>query len=142
MLNRSQDWPEKLARCLQASAARPFAWGLHDCALAAADAIAAQTGVDLAVELRGRYDDLAGAAAVIRDFAGGGLEQLVEKQMAAHAAPEIPVKLARRGDLVLFDGGQGATLGIVGMDGRVASVGIDGSARLRLAACRRAWRIG
>jgi hypothetical protein len=140
---RLRNWPKLLAAHLKASAGRPFAWGAVDCGLAAADAIQAMTGKDPAAELRGRYSTADGATEALLAFAGGGIEAAAEKIAAQQGWSEIPIKFAGRGDLVLFDSQDGATLGIVGMDGIHAhSTGPKGAVRIPiLGCCRRAWRV-
>jgi hypothetical protein len=142
-MKRYTDWTKRLTAHLGTLVGKPFAWGSHDCALAAADAIVVMTGVDLAAEFRGKYTDQASAAAVIKNFAGGGLEELVVKVTAAHGMKEVGPRLAQRGDLVLFQGDQGASLGIVHMNGtRACSVGPKGMVWVCTLNCKRAWRVG
>lgn len=52
---RLTDWRSRLTRYFTEVARRPLAYGQHDCALFAAGAVEAMTGVDLAAEFRGRY---------------------------------------------------------------------------------------
>lgn len=56
-MTRVEDWPERLAAFIEQRRKMPFAWGSNDCALFAADAVCAITGVDLGEPFRGRYDD-------------------------------------------------------------------------------------
>lgn len=58
VLKRYPDWASRLARYLAMVARAPFAPGTLDCAIFAAGAIEAQTGVDLAEGWRGRYTTL------------------------------------------------------------------------------------
>lgn len=99
------DWPQRVATTLEAARERPFVWGEFDCCLFAADVIAAQTGTDLAKELRGRYRTELGAARVLKK--AGGIEALLD----AHFS-RVPPGMAQRGDVLLFDGEQGPTLGV------------------------------
>lgn len=55
---RLSDWRPRLVAYVEAVRARPFAYGSHDCALFAAGAVLAMTGVDLAADFRGRYTSL------------------------------------------------------------------------------------
>lgn len=93
---RHHDWPERLADFVRARRKTPFAWGANDCALFAADAVHAITGVDPAAECRG-YSDEREALRIIKD--AGGMRGLV-------SLPEKPVGMAQRGDVViaLIDG--------------------------------------
>jgi hypothetical protein len=145
-LVRFADWPQRLSAHLHASRDAKFVWGQHDCALAAADAILAMTGVDIAAPLRGTYTSSGAAAIAMRNYSGAGLEAVTEKITTANAMPEIPVKLAQRGDLVLFDTvfdpPAGPALGIASLDGvSVLSTSPSGLVRIRLLSCRRAWRV-
>lgn len=141
-MKRLQGWPELLGAFLESRNAEPFAWGGNDCALFACDAVFAMTGVDMAVEFRGTYNTLAGATRAIRKFAGGGLDQLADKIAMQLEVAEIKPLLAQRGDVVIFDTEQGATLGVVGLHGYLAhSVGPQGAVAVPVSACRRAWRI-
>jgi hypothetical protein len=149
MMKRFPDWPKRLNAHLETVRDKPFAWGEHDCALAAAGAIQAMTGVDIAAPLRGKYSSAGTAVVAMRDFAGGSLEQVIEKIAQDRKMPEIKSKMAQRGDLVLLDGellrfedDQGAAVAIVGMNGAVAhAVGPKGAVVIPLAAWHRAWRV-
>lgn len=55
---RLADWRPRLVAYVEAVRARPFGYGSHDCALFAAGAVQAMTGVDLAADFRGRYTSL------------------------------------------------------------------------------------
>ena len=97
------------------------------------------TGTDIAAEFRGKYSDEATAAAVIKAYAGGGLEELTVKVAVAHGMKEVSPKLAQRGDLVLFETALGATLGIVHLNGqRACSVGLKGIVWVCTLNCKRA----
>lgn len=140
-LERFEDWPSRLARFVESARGRKFAWGSHDCALFAADAIIAMTGEDLAFGLRGRYATQMGAAKALKRFAGGGLEETAEKIAAKWELQECPPLRAQRGDGVLFDGEAGPTLAVCVGEKLAAPSLNDGLAFLPLAVGRRAWRI-
>lgn len=55
------DWDRRMVTWLRAAIQTPFAWGQFDCALAAADAVKAQTGLDIARHWRGQYQCQLGA---------------------------------------------------------------------------------
>ena len=151
-LIRLRDWEERLAAYFAGTATTPFIWGRNDCALWSCNGIFAETGIDpsapFKTEKRYRYKTARGAAGAMRRFAGGGLLEVAEKIAAEFAAPACPgLFYAQRGDLVLFDGAVGPTLGLVALDGlQVYSAGPEGrfSQRLRDLAKApdvRAWRI-
>ena len=60
---------------------KPFAWGIRDCCLWAADAVYAVTLRDMACDIRGSYWSARQAARVLRDR--GGLEAMVTQRMGA-----------------------------------------------------------
>lgn len=158
-LSRYRDWEARLDAYFRATAERAFVWGGNDCALWACAGIAAETGIDpsapFRTERRLYYTTDRGAARAMKRFAGGGLAEVAEKIAAEHGAPEVPPTYAGRGDLVLFVGGLGPTLGLVALNGvEVFSAGPEGRFRQLLRELRprqrlaegppgaRAWRIG
>ena len=52
---RFEDWDSRLVTWLRDAIQTPFIWGQFDCALAAADAVYVQTGLDVAQHWRGQY---------------------------------------------------------------------------------------
>jgi hypothetical protein len=137
-MQRFNDWPDRLAAHIASAREAEFRWGSFDCALFAAGAIHAMTGVDLAADFRGKYSDEAGARALFStalDHASGML-------------PPVDLGFARRGDLVLVKNGSvlGGTnepgLAIVGLDGRRALAAAErGLVYMARANWLRAWRV-
>jgi hypothetical protein len=133
----------------------PFAWGSNDCALFAADAILAHTGIDIAADFRGKYSDEAGAFALIRSVTGAGTNPATAVgDVAAWCAQRFglvewaspdgkPLPLhAQRGDLVVMENGGVLIAGIVHLNGRhLVSMAESGPVRLPLSAARRAWKV-
>ena len=107
-MQRYADWQARLHVYLASVARAPLAYGQHDCALFAADAICAMTGLDLAARYRGRYDSLA-----------GGLQLLVGDGFADHVAlaraqlAQGAIAMAMPGDVAVFETDQGSALGVV-----------------------------
>ena len=133
MMQRFDDWTDRLAAFLESRRAVPFAWGRNDCALFAADAVAAMTGQDPAAALRG-YSTAAEAAR--RMQAVGGLAALADAALGAQIDP----KLAFRGDIVMLALRDRECLGVV--DGaRIASPGEAGLLFLPRSAATLAWRV-
>lgn len=101
-LTRLPDWRPRLAAWLDACARRPYAPGTHDCALFAAGAVEAQTGIDFARAYRGAY----------RTVEAG--EALLGQDAAAYAAAILPERSAVldavEGDIAVI----GPVLGVVG----------------------------
>lgn len=105
-MSKLTNWPQLLAETIQAAKQRPFLWGETDCCLFAADCALAQTGRDPAASYRGRYKTALGASRLIKT--AGGLTAILDSQYA-----RIDPRLAQRGDLALFDGPYGETVGVV-----------------------------
>lgn len=108
MMQRRPDWHARLTGFLLDCAGRPYRPGRFDCAIFAAGAIEAMTGVDLAADWRGRYRTLRGGLRVLR--AEGYHDHLA---LAAAHFPAIPIALAQSGDLAVVDGPDGPALGVV-----------------------------
>jgi hypothetical protein len=93
-LTRVDGWPERLAEFLDRRQLMPFSWGLHDCALFAADAVKEITGVDVAEDLRGTYNSAEQALRILK--AKGGLRGIVSGRLPLYLSP----LQAHRGDVV------------------------------------------
>lgn len=106
---RRDDWYSRLSTYVEDVRRKPFAYGDHDCALFAAGAVLAMTGIDPAAGLRGKYKTL-----------GGGLRRLKKLGFANHAElaasmfEEIHPSHAHIGDIAAIDLSGGAiALGVV-----------------------------
>lgn len=116
-MRRRQDWASQMARVVLAHRRVPHVWGQTDCCRFAARVVDAMTGSGLELQLRELYDDEASAQALIRFH--GSLERAVT---ALLRQDPLGVR-ARRGDLVLIEGGD--AVGIC--DGQyVLAMGPDG----------------
>ncbi|QBY42144.1 hypothetical protein QE197_02460 [Arsenophonus nasoniae] len=104
---RHPDWATRLPDTLRAAMSRPFSWGEHDCCLFAADCVMAVCDFDPCSEIRGRYRSKAGALRVLKNKFGS-LQQGVSRFFNT-----IPVEQARRGYVVMFEGDEGLTLGVL-----------------------------
>lgn len=91
---RVPDWPARLSALVACAHRTPFAWGVRDCCLWAADAVQAMTGIDHAADLRGQYADEAGALLVLRRI--GGLRGAADR-----AGRRIRPAFAQEGDVGL-----------------------------------------
>lgn len=136
-VRRREDWPERLAEWVAGALRKPFAWGRHDCALAAADCVLAMTGEDLAAEYRGRYEDRAGALRALAEIAGGGVEEAAQKALGPALANPL---MAQRGDVAMVETAEGPALGIC-LGREIAVAGPDGLAMVEITAARKAWRV-
>lgn len=120
-MRRRPDWRIALHAAIEDHRREPFVWGERDCALFAADCVAAMTGEDLAAPFRGRYATPRGALRILRAAGHADLVALV----SARLDPLAPMR-AHAGDLVVFatEGPFGVSLGIV--QGERAAVRLDG----------------
>lgn len=116
-MQRHDNWPEALAGIIDARRNELFEWGRNDCALFAADAVLAMTGIDLAENLRG-YKSASGATRKIK--AAGGMRQLASSLTEKHPG------MAQRGDVVLVEIDGRETFGIVAGNAKWCAPGVDG----------------
>jgi hypothetical protein len=132
---RRGDWEQALASYLIECEGRPYAWGEHDCALFAAGAALAMTGVDPAAAFRGRYHSKRTAMAALRSIGAGTLKTTID----AIYAP-IGIGFAQRGDWALHEGAVGVVAGAFALF--VGDVDdLPGLIRVPRAAWRKAWRV-
>lgn len=96
---RADDWEDRLKTYLDRVSEDRFAWGEHDCAMFAAGAVRAMTGVDFGADLRGTYSTATSAKERLREIGDGTLL----KYMRRNFGEALPVSLAKRGDLVMRD---------------------------------------
>lgn len=143
MLIRFPDWPSRLETFLNTVVSQKFAYSRFDCCTFVADAIEAETGIDIAKLYRGRYSTRAEALKLGMDLAGAPTVQAIaEKQAERHGMPEIPVLSAARGDMVLLKRPRDYSLGLVAMDGRqVLIAGKFGWGPVPIDRACRAWRV-
>jgi hypothetical protein len=137
---RFEHWERRLAALIDAASRLPFEWGRADCCLFAADAVWALTQRDPAAAWRGTYMDESGAMAIVAR--AGGLDALVETGLSSIGiTPErIAPGFGQRGDVALFAGALGETLGVVEGAAIVARAP-DGVLRVPSAQARIVWAI-
>jgi hypothetical protein len=144
-LTRTPHWAEReFHSYLLAAKDKPFVWGQHDCCTAAANAIESFTGVDLAADFRGKYDDEASAFGLIKSVTGGTTVADAAAYCASkHGLVERPKPLfAQRGDLVVIDNAGTLIAGVVHLNGRhVVSVSEHGLVRLPITRVTRSWAV-
>lgn len=134
---RQPDWEARLHAYLAGLEGAVFAWGELDCALFAAGAVAAMTGIDPAAAYRGRYTTAVGSVRALRRYGAGSLADTISADFA-----ERPVGHARRGDLVMVDGMVGVC---IGADAIFVGEDVDGAAglvRLPRAEWSHCWSVG
>ena len=118
---RRDDWPERLATVVRAAGRRPYALGEWDCLAFAFAAVAALTDVDHWPAFRGRYGTVPEAVAVIRRHA----DTLREAFGLYTGLPEVPLRHAWRGDVLVWRDAAGEHLGVcMGAEGLL--LGPDG----------------
>lgn len=143
-LQRKQYWDTRAYHDFLLERAKlPFVWGVHDCALFAADGIQAITGVDIATDFRGKYSDEAGAMALIKSVAGGSTVADAAAYCAQkYALAEWPRPLfAQRGDLVVAKQGDGLIAGLVHLNGHVVAAGEKGLMIMPITTVQRSWHV-
>ncbi|MCF6265226.1 MAG: hypothetical protein L3J57_01620 [Desulfuromusa sp.] len=105
---RCENWPTVLNDLLEQRRSTPFQWGENDCALFTADVVEALTGVDYAADFRGRYSSVIGS---VRSLAKAGHSN-IEQAITAVLGEPVEPPFIKRGDVCLFAGGEGMTVGI------------------------------
>ena len=103
------NWPRLLADFVGSRRDEPWSWGGHDCALFAADAVKAISGVDHAAIFRGGYSSASGALEALLDYLDdeepggeGPLEAAIAGIMNAAGVAEIEPENAGRGATALI----------------------------------------
>lgn len=134
---RLVDWEKRLLAWYRDNEHRPFKWGEFDCALAAAGAVTAVTGADLASDFTGRYQDAKGADRAIHQAGYADLEDLVDDRLGGWICN--PYR-ARRGDIVLGELQNGLTLLVV-MGPHAYGPDETGLKSISMDRWRKAWRI-
>lgn len=144
-LPRKQQWDTShFNQFLIDHANKPFEWGNHDCALFAANAVEAITGVDIASEFRDKYTTQLGALRAISKITNGStVVDAVAHCANKHGLVEHTYPLmAKRGDLVIIDNEGTLIAGVVHLNGRhVISVSETGLVRLPITNIVRAWSL-
>lgn len=96
---RKSDWEDRLRTYLDRVNETPFKWGTHDCAMFAAGAVLAMTGVDPVPAFRDDYTDEMSARAALRAHGAGTLLKTMRSLFGAAKS----VHQAKRGDIVMAD---------------------------------------
>jgi hypothetical protein len=138
-LQRLPDWPLRLEAFVAERQAQPFAWGVQDCALFAADAVKALTGVDVAPPALRQHRS---ARAALRSLqAHGGLHGIAQAALGTPIAPA----LATVGDVLLVcthhDDSAHAMLALCNGSTALAP-GPQGLVSVSLHSAVHAWRVG
>jgi len=146
-LERISGWESKLGDFISSRVDSPLAWGKNDCCLFACDSIEVITGTDPAEWFRGKYSTKEEAYKLLKEFAGGGLIEVVGRLTKEHSMLQLSSPFyAQRGDLVYSEvdvclGGVMGTLGVVGMNGMIAIPGKDKLEFLPIEKGHIAWKV-
>ena len=142
-MKRDVHWQGLLRAYLAETFGSTFAWGTNDCCTFATDWVLRCTGEDVYSDFRGKYDSALSSARVLKEVAGEPtLEAAALYVTHKHAMPEVPVLLARRGDVVYRKDGSDERLGIVHLNGRNAVFLLaTGWMTEPVSVCARAWRV-
>lgn len=134
ILQRREDWPERLNEMIEMRRSMPFAWGLQDCASFAAACVLAMTDTP-PLEGLPVWTSREQAETLLTEL--GGLEAAVTDRLGE----PIDAAMARRGDVVLVDVAGVAALGVC-LGTVAAAPGPHGLEWAPPAMWQHAWRIG
>jgi len=116
-MERREGWEHWLAEFLFKRKDTPFKYGANDCCLFVCDAVEQMTGVDPAVDYRGKYSTKREAFDLIDWDIEGHMGDLFK----TYGMTENGINHAGRGDVALVNGPMGDALGVIDMTGeRVA----------------------
>jgi hypothetical protein len=135
-MTKLSDWQARLNAYLARVWFRPFAYGAHDCALFAAGAVEAMTGVDPAAAYRGRYATQADGMALLL-VEGGAMSPIAHARMLFD---QVEPAFAQTGDLAAVETPEGRALGVV-RGAVVYLAGRDGLVTLPVTRARHAFRV-
>lgn len=130
---RRNDWPQRMWAEIAHWQSVPFEWGKNDCCLFVARVTDAICGSRHAARLATRYHDEITALQYIKE--SGGIGPAVSEYIGS-AEPKRPT----RGDVVLFDGPHGDTLGVC-IGAEIAAMGPDGVVMLPKRIAKMTWSI-
>lgn len=102
---RREDWLEKMWSTIEQHQSTAFVWGENDCCLFAAKVVDAMCDSEFEKQLKEKYNDQDSAIRYIVEE--GGMEKAVSGYLG-----ESKTGRAQRGNVVLFEGALGETLGI------------------------------
>lgn len=130
---KCEGWESLLREYIKTHEKLPFAWGENDCSLFVARWVDIVTGTNHAAEWEGLYNTEQGAQTTIelKGFAK-------TSDITSAYLKKIPLQMAKRGDIVMIDGG---CLGIC--DGRKAWFFVEGKglSPLLTSKCLAAWEV-
>lgn len=132
-MERRHDWADQMYKMIDAHKDSVFEWGVDDCCLFITRVIDAMTGSELELRLKQEYDDEQSGKRFI--IACGGMTEAVSRFLGAPSDER-----AMRGDAVLFDVGDGESVGI--WDGRtIVGLAQNGLDQLPRESIIKVWKI-
>lgn len=117
-MTRRGDWLHQMWSTIEAHKDQPFAWSGNDCCSFSAKVVDAMCDSNFAEQLSDKYNDEDSAIRYIVEE--GGMQRVISTYLG-----EPKVGRAQRGDVVLFEGALGETLGIC-VGNTIASVNDSG----------------
>lgn len=137
MSRRYEDWPSRLTAYMYSCSGRAFAWGEFDCALFAAGAIDAMTGLGVQAKYLGTYNSARTALKLMPN----GFKGLIQELASEWGFAEIGVGFIQRGDAVLVQMENTEALGIC-VGAKIALASINGGVTYYpMAAALAGWRV-
>ena len=133
-MQKVSNWTGKLDDIVSLKRREPFEWGINDCALFCADAIAATTGVDIASSFRKRYTTARGSVKVLANEGYKDLTDLANKKLGK----AVSTDRLSRGDAVEYETENGTTLGIC-MGTVIATPGVNGLVFTSMKQATKGW---
>ena len=137
-MSRKPNWPALLTRFLESKRDVPFDWATNNCGLFAADWCVILTGIDPMSDLRETVQSKQGFESIEDRY--DGIVNLVAARCAEHGWPEVPPKKAQRGDLVVYHGEYGDTIGVC-CGPTIAAPGKSGVVQTPMKQAYAAWRV-
>ena len=132
---RCSNWTVKLTEFVKQRRDVPFEWGTNDCCLFVSDAALAMTGIDPAVDFRGKYKTELGAMRAIKKQGYDSIESVLT---GVFGEPVSKLSV-RRGDVVLFENAGRDIAGL--MFGDVLAPGENGIEAFSPLEIKTVWRV-
>lgn len=142
-MSRVNGWVEEYVKFRASLRSQEFMFGKHDCCITACDMIQTITGIDPAVDFRGKYglDDPMKALRLVKEY--GDVDGLAEVVCAKFNWAQCNPNFAQRCDLVCLDvGGGRKALGWLDLDAtKILATSMVGLQSVPRGRALRAWRI-
>jgi hypothetical protein len=143
-LLRYVDWATRLDKFLTENKDRRFVYGTWDCCLWVCDAVCVMTKIDPAQSFRGTYTNRQDAKLALIAYCGSNsVEAVTEKITDSLDMPEVPLRKAKRGDIVLLPRTRHSwSLGLVSLKGHeIVVCQARGLMPIPILRAHRAWSV-